>query len=71
MSNYIHKTTAPTVVAAIIARGFERAAWNTLRVTLGEVFCGETSPIRSGSRSYVDGGKLSASLPSSSFSHSM
>jgi len=61
MSNYIYKTTAPAVVAAVIAWDAKRAGWNTQRAKLGQVFGGETSPMRSGSRSYVGGVKLSAS----------
>ena len=61
MSNYMYKTTAPAVVAAVIAWDAKRAAWNTQRAKLGQVFGGETSPMRSGSRSYVGGVKLSAS----------
>jgi hypothetical protein len=61
MSNYMYKTTAPAVVAAVIAWDAKRSAWNTQRAKLGQVFGGETSPMRSGSRSYVGGVKLSAS----------
>ncbi|WP_445577704.1 hypothetical protein GKKCFE_08250 [Pseudomonas sp. E141] len=61
MSNYMYKTTAPEVVAAVIAWDAKRSAWNTQRAKLGQVFGGETSPMRSGSLSYVGGVKLSAS----------
>jgi len=61
MSTYLYKTTAPSVVAAVIAWDAKRADWNTQRAKLGEVFGGDTSPMRSGSRSYVGGVKLSAS----------
>ncbi|MBC3196980.1 hypothetical protein [Pseudomonas poae] len=61
MSNYMYKTTAPSVVAAVIAWDTKRADWNMQRDKLGQVFGGETSPMRSGSRSYVGGVKLSAS----------
>ncbi|MBF8004475.1 hypothetical protein IZT72_07670 [Pseudomonas brenneri] len=61
MNSYMYKTTAPAVVAAVIAWDAKRAAWNTKRGKLGQVFGGETSPMRSGSRSYVGGVKLSAS----------
>lgn len=61
MSNYMYKTTAPAVVATVIAWDAKRATWNTQRPKLGQVFGGETSPRRSGSRSYVSGVKLSAS----------
>ncbi len=61
MSNYMYKTTAPAVADAVIAWDAKRAAWNTQRAKLGQVFGGETSPMRSGSRSYVGGVKLSAS----------
>jgi hypothetical protein len=60
MSSYMYKTAAPAVVAAVIAWDTKRAAWNTQRAKLGQVFGGETSPMRSGSRSYVGGVKLSA-----------
>ncbi|MGY3024859.1 hypothetical protein ACVWXR_002694 [Pseudomonas lurida] len=61
MSTYMYKTTAPSVVAAVNAWDTKRAAWNAQRAKLGQVFGGETSPMRSGSRSYVSGVKLSAS----------
>ena len=61
MSNYMYKTTAPAVVATVIAWDAKRATWNTQRTKLGQVFGGETSPMRSGSRSYVGGVKLSTS----------
>ncbi len=61
MSNYMYKTTAPAVVAAVKAWDTKRAAWNAQRAKLGQVFGGETSPMRSGSRSYVGGVKLSSS----------
>jgi len=61
MSNYMYKTTAPAVVAAVNAWDTKRAAWNVQRAKRGQVFGGETSPMRSGSRSYVGGVKLSAS----------
>ena len=61
MSSYMYKTTTPAVVAAVIAWDAKRTAWNAKRAKLGQVFGGETSPMRSGSRSYVGGVKLSAS----------
>ena len=61
MSNYMYKTTAPAVVAAVIAWDNKRAGWNAQRAKLGQVFGSETSPMRSGSRSYVGGVKLNAS----------
>lgn len=61
MSNYMYKTMAPAVVAAVIAWDAKRADWNTQRAKQGQMFGGETSPMRSGSRSYVGGVKLSAS----------
>ena len=61
MSNYMYKTTAPAVVAAVIAWEAKRKEWDAQRAKLGQVFGGETSPMRSGSRSYVGGVKLSAS----------
>ncbi|VVM52172.1 hypothetical protein PS663_00846 [Pseudomonas fluorescens] len=61
MSNYMYKTTASAVVAAVKAWDTKRAAWNAQRARLGQVFSGETSPMRSGGRSYVGGVKLSAS----------
>lgn len=61
MSNYMYKTTIPAVVAAVIAWDNKRAGWNAQRAKLGQVFGSETSPMRSGSRSYVGGVKLSAS----------
>ena len=57
----MYKTTAPAVVAAVIAWDTKRACWNTQRAKLGQAFGGETSPMRSGSRSYVGGVKLNAS----------
>jgi hypothetical protein len=56
----MYKTTAPAVIAAVIAWDAERAAWNAQRAKSGQMFGGETSPMRSGSRSYVGGVKLSA-----------
>lgn len=61
MSNYMYKTSAPAVVAAVNAWDTKRAAWNTQRAKLGQVFGRDTSPMRSGRRSYVGGVKLSAS----------
>ena len=60
MSNYMYKTTAPAVVAAVIAWDAKRKEWDAQRAKLGQVFGGSASPMRSGSRSYV-GVKLSAS----------
>lgn len=61
MSNYMYKTTAPAVVAAVIAWDAKRKEWDAQRAKLGQVFGGSASPTRSGSRSYVGGVKLSAS----------
>lgn len=61
MSNYMYKTSAPAVIAAVTAWNAKRAAWDAQRAKLGQVFGGATSPMRSGSQSYVGGVKLSAS----------
>lgn len=61
MNNYMYKTTDRAVVAAVFAWDTKRATWNAQRAKLGQVLGGETSPMRSGSRSYVGGVKLSAS----------
>lgn len=61
MSNYMYKTTAPAVVAAVIAWEAKRKEWDTQRAKLGQVFGGAASPMRSGNRSYVGGVKISAS----------
>ena len=61
MSNYMYKTTAPAVVAAVIAWEAKRKEWDAQRAKLGQVFGGAASPMRSGNRSYVGGVKISAS----------
>lgn len=61
MSNYMHKTTAPAVVAAVIAWDAKRKEWDAQRAKLGQVFGGAASPMRSGNRSYIGGVKISAS----------
>lgn len=61
MSNYMYKTTAPAVAAAVIAWDAKRKKWDAQRAKLGQMFGGSASPMRSGSRSYVGGVKLSAS----------
>ncbi len=61
MSNYMHKTNAPGVVAAVIAWNAKRKDWDAQRAKLGQVFGGAASPMRSGNRSYVGGVKLSDS----------
>ncbi|MDE1530831.1 hypothetical protein PVE90_14000 [Pseudomonas carnis] len=40
MSNYMYKTTAPTLVAAVIAWSAKRITWNTQRDELSQVFDG-------------------------------
>ena len=61
MSNYMYKTTAPAVVAPVKAWDAKRKKWDAQRARLGQVFGGAASPMRSGSRSYVGGVKISAS----------
>lgn len=61
MSNYMYKTTAPAVVAAVIAWDAKRKEWDAQRAKLGQVFGGAASPMRSGNRSYVGGVKISDS----------
>ena len=61
MSNYMYKTTAPAVVAAVIAWEAKRKEWDAQRAKRGKVFGGAASPMRSGSRSYVGGVKISDS----------
>jgi hypothetical protein len=61
MSNYMYKTTAAAVVAAVIAWEAKRKEWDAQRAKLGQVFGGAASPMRSGNRSYVGGVKISAS----------
>ena len=61
MSNYMYKTTAPAVVAAVIAWEAKRKEWDAQRTKIGQVFGGVASPMRSGNRSYVGGVKISAS----------
>lgn len=61
MSNYMYKTTAPAVVAAVIAWDSKRKAWDAQRAKLGAVFGGLASPMRCGSLSHVGGVNLSSS----------
>lgn len=61
MSNYIYKTNAPAVVAAVLAWEAKRKEWDVQRAKLGQIFGGAASPMRSGNRSYVGGVKLSES----------
>lgn len=61
MSSYCYKTTAPSVLAAVLAWEDKRKAFHAQREKMNDVFGGPGSPMRSGNDSYVGGVKISAS----------
>ena len=60
MGSYYYKTSASSVLDAVVAWDATRAAFHAQRIKLGQIFGGDASPMYSDSDNYVGGVKLSA-----------
>lgn len=60
MGSYHYKTSAPSVLDAVVAWDAKRAAFHAQRIRLGQMFGGDASPMYSGGDNYVGGVKLGA-----------